>query len=49
MVLRCRLAARHRILEDKTECPEGNFRSRTSLNGEDLTGNADVNTVPMLI
>ena len=33
----------------KFECTKGNFRCRTSLNGEGLTGNADVNAVPMLL
>ena len=32
----------------KFECTKGNLGCRTSLNGEDLTGNADVNAVPML-
>lgn len=33
----------------KFECTKGNLGCRTSLNGEDLTGNADVNPVPMLL
>ena len=33
----------------KFECTRGNSGCRTSLNGEDLTGSADVNAVPMLL